>query len=235
MKLAAISDIHGNSFALEQVLLEAKKEKAEKLLVLGDLVGYYYYPDKVIKMIKEWDYHLIKGNHEGLLVELIAGRILETDLRKKYGSGHRLALEKLTKEDLNQIITAPEQLKITVDNVNILMCHGSPWDPDFYLYPDASPELLEKCNRRDVDFVLIGHSHYQFIYPNTNSTLINVGSVGQSRKEGGVANWILIDTITKQAELKATRYDTSELEREIVNTDPSNPYLQTILKRSLRE
>lgn len=231
MKLAVISDIHGNSYALEQVLSEAKKLNVEKLLVLGDLVGYYYYPDKVLKLINEWDHVLIRGNHENYLSGIMNGSILETELRKKYGSGHRFALEKLTKAEKEKITSAPEQMNVTIGGTKFLMCHGSPWDPDKYIYPDAKPEILEKCNRTEVDFVLIGHSHYQFMHKNKNSTLINTGSVGQSRKKGGEANWVLIDTVTKVAQLKATEYDVSKLEKEVAITDPQNPYLRDILKR----
>lgn len=235
MKIAVISDVHGNSYALKEVLSEAKKLNVEKLLVLGDLVGYYYHPDKVIDMIKDWDHYLIRGNHEDLLSEIIKGTIKESDLSKKYGSGHKKALEKLNKKTLDEITSAPQQLRVEIDNGKFLMCHGSPWAPDLYIYPDADPAVLEKCDRADVDFVLIGHSHYQFIHKNKNSILINVGSVGQSRKEGGIANWVLIDTLTKNVELKATRYGTTELEHEVETIDPGNPYLRTILKRTVRE
>ena len=47
MKIAIISDLHGNHYALEEVLKEARTEKIEKILVLGDIVGYYCNPEKI--------------------------------------------------------------------------------------------------------------------------------------------------------------------------------------------
>ena len=112
------------------------------------------------------------------------------------------------------------------------MCHGSPLDPDLYLYPDSENELFDKCDAVDMDFVLIGHSHYSFIYRNKNSTLVNVGSVGQSRNMGGVAYWGVINTKNKCFEQKATPYDVSPLVKEVEQIDPKINYLKEILLRN---
>lgn len=232
MKVAVISDIHGNSYALEQVLKSAQKEKISKLLVLGDLVGYYYHPDKVLDMLNNWDYELIRGNHEDLLAAMQAGHISESELHSKYGSGHRLAVEKLNAAQLDQITAAPQSKKITLNGVQFAMYHGSPWNHDQYLYPDATAETLEQCNDETVDFVLIGHSHYAFLHRNTDSTLINAGSVGQSRTVGGIANWALIDTSNKSIQMKCTPYDTKQLLAEVNEIDPDINYLKEILTRN---
>jgi putative phosphoesterase len=232
MKVAVISDIHGNHYALERVLSVAKKQGVSKILVLGDIVGYYYHPDKVMKALGDWDYELIKGNHEDFLLQLLDGKIENNFLKEKYGSGHELAVKKLSKEQINQFRIAPDTKHVKVNEVNILMCHGANFDTGFYLYPDSNEEILKKCNEPAMDFVVVGHSHYPFVYRNTNSTLINVGSVGQSRKEGGIANWLIINTINKSFELMCTAYNINELIDDVKMIDPDMPYLQSILKRT---
>ena len=232
MKIGILSDIHGNHYALAEVLRIARKEKIQKLLILGDLVGYYYHPEKALEMLKEWDMVFIKGNHEKILEQLLLKSKQGSDVQKKYGSGHSFALKNLSTDQLQVLITAPDQQKITFDNVKLLMCHGSPWDPDLYLYPDSEGEILDKCNVKDVDFVLTGHSHYPFVYRNQNSVLINVGSVGQSRNMGGLASWVLINTTNKCFELKATPYNITPLLKEIEIIDPEITYLKDILTRN---
>jgi predicted phosphodiesterase len=64
MKIGVISDIHGNYDALVQVLKKAKIEGVAHLLLLGDIVGYYYHPDKILNALSEWSFDMIKGNHE---------------------------------------------------------------------------------------------------------------------------------------------------------------------------
>ncbi len=54
MKIGVLSDIHGNHYALKAVLEEARRCGVEYLFILGDLVGYYYYPDEVLKLLEGW-------------------------------------------------------------------------------------------------------------------------------------------------------------------------------------
>lgn len=232
MKVAVLSDIHGNYYALEAVLKMVVKEKISKLLILGDFVGYYYYPDKVLRLLANWDYTFIRGNHEVLLYQLTKQEISEPELCFKYGSGHRMAMEKLTEKEMKKLLTAPDKHEVILNGINILMCHGSPWDMNQYIYPDSHTELLEKCAFSNFDFVLIGHSHYPFVYQTKTSTLINVGSVGQSRYMGGVANWTVINTENKCIEMKSTDYDVRSLLKEIEQTDPHMNYMKEILMRN---
>ncbi|MFM2360571.1 MAG: hypothetical protein RLY16_2564, partial [Bacteroidota bacterium] len=192
MKIAILSDIHGNHYALKAVLDACKKEGVEQLFVLGDLVGYYYNPANVLELLADWPHHLIKGNHEVILQDLSLGKLDATALRLKYGSGHQIALQQLTEAQQNYLYNLPEQLDISTNGVNFQLNHGTPWSIDTYLYPDASSENINRCHSVNHDFVLIGHSHYAFCHRGEKSTLINSGSVGQSRQKGGLANWTLV-------------------------------------------
>ena len=231
MKIAVISDIHGNYDALLEVLKEAKCEKIEHLLVLGDIVGYYYHPDKILEALSEWSFDIIKGNHEKILEGLLIDSSLGESIRLKYGNGHQEAINKLTSAQLDFLYGLPETKSVLFDGVSILMSHGSPWSNDFYIYPDSEKEIILKCDSKDHDFVLIGHSHYAFAIDNVNSVLINPGSVGQSRQEGGKASWAIIDTVNKSFQLKITDYSTEKLLNEILEKDSDIVYLSEILNR----
>lgn len=231
MKVGVLSDIHGNHYALAEVLEDARKEGVQKLLILGDVVGYYYHPEIVLDMLADWPYELIKGNHENILEDLKNKRIDEDLLKKKYGRGHEKALTNLAEETLSWLFSLPDQKSVLINNISFQLNHGSPWSTDEYLYPDSSSEKLERCNSDEHDFVLIGHSHYAFAYRCRNSTLINVGSVGQSRQKGGLAYWSVINTDNKSFEIKATPYDTSKLIDEVSLLDPDFEYSSKILIR----
>jgi len=232
MKIAIISDIHGNYDALVEVLKKAKKEKVEHILVLGDIVGYYYHPDKILKLLSEWSFDIIKGNHEKILENLINTPSLKESIRLKYGSGHQDAIEKLTKEQLEFLRDLPETKSVQFGETSLLMCHGSPWSNDHYIYPDCKKDILLKCDSKEHDFVLIGHSHYAFAIKNTNSILINPGSVGQSRQIGGKASWSIINTINGCFQMLSTDYNTEKLISEVAEKDQEIKYLTEILKRN---
>ncbi|NRF39194.1 metallophosphoesterase [Pedobacter foliorum] len=231
MKIAAISDIHGNHYALEKVLEVAKKEGCDKILALGDFVGYYYHPEIVLDLLSKWSVEAIKGNHEILLHDLYEERINSTLIKEKYGSGHEQALKNLDSSSLNWLFSLPMQTSIELDNVSFQLNHGTPWSIDEYLYPDSDKEKLERCNSISHDFVLVGHSHYSFSRRCKDSTLVNCGSVGQSRQNGGLASWVLFNTDNKTYQSRATPYDTSELLKEVQLLDSEFKYSSKILSR----
>jgi putative phosphoesterase len=231
MKIGIISDIHGNYDALVVVLKKAKNEGVEHLLVLGDIVGYYYHPDKILNALSEWRCDFIKGNHEFILEDLIANPLLADSIRLNYGSGHKEAIEKLSPKQLDFLKDLPETKSVQFDEVSLLMSHGSPWSNDYYIYPDCKNETILKCDSKEHDFVLIGHSHYAFAIKNTNSVLINPGSVGQSRQIGGKASWCIINTVNKCFQLVSTDYNIEDLVNEVSEKDAEIKYLTEILKR----
>ena len=231
MKVAVISDIHGNFDALVAVLEKAENENVTHLLILGDVVGYYYYPDKIMDLLSQWNFDIIKGNHEKILEDLIADSSLSETIRLKYGSGHQEAINKLTQEQLRFLIDLPETKTVQFGQTSLLMCHGSPWSNDFYIYPDCEKEIINKCDIIGFDFILIGHSHYSFAIRNGNTILINPGSVGQSRQTGGKASWCVINTDNSCFQFFSTDYNTKDLVKEISEKDPEIEYLTKVLKR----
>ena len=62
MKLAVISDIHGNIYALMKALEDIDEQKVDKIICLGDLVGYGPHPNEVVALIKRREIPCIKGN-----------------------------------------------------------------------------------------------------------------------------------------------------------------------------
>ncbi len=231
MKIAVLSDIHGNISAFEQVLIKSKQEGISKFLFLGDFVGYYYWPEKVLEKLIKLDSICIQGNHERILNGLLNDKIKKNDILEKYGSGHNFAINKLSKKQIDFLTTLPESINIEIDGCKLLLCHGSPNNPYQYIYPDSSLNILNDCDFLSANFVLIGHSHYQFIHRNLNSLLVNVGSVGQSRSTGGLAQWAIINTNNMNVQLMSTPYETSELIKNCTEIDPNLPYLREVLLR----
>lgn len=230
MKIAILSDIHGNADALVKVLDEAQEKKVDLLFVLGDFVGYYYHPDKVLDLLSHWNVTYIKGNHEDILASMYKGWTDSASIRKKYGSGHDVALEKLSAGQLASLVNAPESRVVEIDDVVFSLNHGASFDQSVYLYPDTEKTILDRCDNR-CDFVFVGHSHHPFSYRMPNGTLVNVGSVGQSRVRGGEASWCLFNTENRVFQMHSTPYDVSATIREARQRDPSVHYLWDVLQR----
>ena len=69
MKIAVISDIHGNIYALMKALEDIDEQKVDKIICLGDLVGYGPHPNEVVALIKRREIPCIKGNYDASVVD----------------------------------------------------------------------------------------------------------------------------------------------------------------------
>jgi putative phosphoesterase len=231
MKLALLGDVHGNHRALTAVLSVASLLGVESLLITGDLVGYYDAPLAVLDMLRSWKHYLVRGNHEDMLKIARSDNDFLSKVDLKYGTGLRSAIEQLTESQLDELCNLPHPLDLEIDGCKILLCHGSPWDNNQYIYPDAKIELLEKCALQEYDLIVLGHSHYPMTHRIGKTLIVNPGSVGQPRNGKPGAHWAIFDTSTHSLEFFNEKYDYLALVSECKRRNPKLPYLADVLKR----
>lgn len=231
MKLGLLGDVHGNDRALSAVLRAASKAKIDKLLVTGDLVGYYFSPRKVLNLLDDLDSYIVSGNHEVMLAQSRSNPDYLAELSKRYGSGLQVALEQLDSRQLDRLCSLPHPLELEFDGVRILLCHGSPWDLNQYIYPDSAESVIRFAESVKYDMIVMGHTHYPMLFDKTECILINPGSVGQPRDRIPGACWALFDTESCSVELRREEYDSSELVRECQLRHPELPFLSEVLTR----
>ena len=231
MKIAILSDIHGNFIALKEVLKQIEKNDINRLFVLGDQLGYYYQAEEVYRSLESYNCDIISGNHEKLFLKFIkSDQSFKKEITDKYGKCFNFYSETFPDHLYKKIKSLKDELVITINNINFLICHGSPKISERYIYPDENKSEIIDID--GIDFIFNGHTHYPMIYNGKNSTLINVGSVGQSRVAGGIANWGIFDTENSVYSPKSTIFD---IEKVIINLHDHNEekkYLFDILKRN---
>ena len=231
MKIGILSDIHGNNVALKTVLEEVEQAGVDELFVLGDFVGYYYNPHEVLAQLAPYTTTMVRGNHETMMEGSLRSEETKEKVRAKYGSGVAHALAKLAPEQVSELLALPEMVKVTRDGVTFTLCHGSPWDNDEYIYPDASEDILKRVAFEGTNFVLLGHTHRPFMYTHGGTVVLNPGSVGQPRDIGNLASWAIIDTANRSVVQRRTAFDTAPVMEEAKRIDPNVPYLVDVLTR----
>ena len=232
MKTAILSDFHGNATALSGVLKEIRKEGLTKIFITGDFIGYYYQPDKIFKLLRSWEWEGVIGNHDAILRDFISGKNNQMDTyRTSYGRALDVAIKKLSKKDKQLLISLPERREITIDGKKILLCHGSPWRNDEYLYHDSPAEIFEKIASLGYDFVILGHTHHPLLKKVGRCIIVNPGSVGQPRDEGSNSSWAVADFATGVVNFRRTRFDPSKVIKEAEMYDPGLNYLKEVLTR----
>lgn len=183
MKVAVISDIHGNFQALKSVLDDMAKFGCEKILCLGDLAMAGPEPGVIIDYVQEQDgWVIIQGNTDKMIAEY------STELFNQVYStfpvmANALAddVKILSEAQKNFLKNLPQQKEIDICGVKVLMVHGSPRKNNEDILPDFPIEKVEEIiSGTDADLIFCGHTHIPCGYQtNKKQTVVNVGSVGR--------------------------------------------------------
>lgn len=230
MKVGILSDIHGNADALAAVLSAARASAVDRLIVAGDFVGYYYGIDRVLDLLGDWSYVAVRGNHEDMLAAWLSGQRHEW-IRERYGSSLSETQRRLTREQIDGLLTLPPSRTEIFANRTCFICHGSPRSTDEYVYPDADEEKVALMFDQGVDMVVSGHTHHPNIWRRGTVFAVNPGSVGQPRDYRPGACWALWDVDAHEVELRRESYDMSAVLLEAKARDPHLAYLTEVLTR----
>jgi predicted phosphodiesterase len=178
MRLAVISDIHGNLPALEAVLADLKYRGVDATVNLGDCVTNPLWPRETFEFLQSLALPTVRGNHDRWIEELS-----DDDL----SAAERFARNALNSEQRQALHRLPPRINL---GDGILACHGTPDDDSTFLLEEllddgrfvpARRDILEARmeNRGDARVVLCGHSHRQSVVSGPRGCLIlNPGSVG---------------------------------------------------------
>ena len=232
MKVALLSDIHANHKALEIVLEDLNKEEVDSIIVAGDIVGYYYWPHKVIDLImSDARFHCIQGNHDRMLEKALYDKKFLIKYRRKYGTAYDICKEKLKDKHLDWLFSLPKNLSLNFGTKSFYVTHSSlSNDDNDYIYPDSKLEKL-LLNYSDKTYTIFGHTHYPLIHNYGDQYLINPGSVGQPRDSAAIASYVILNVDTGVIQFKRKSFSPDSIIEEAEKLDSKLPYLQNVLRR----
>lgn len=210
MKALIISDIHANLPALEAVLYEEKK--FDICLFLGDVVDYGPNPKECISIVKEIADYSVIGNHDNALAFNVDCNCMGT-FREYSIETRKWHSKLLNEEDKSFLKSLPVLNKAHFDEQSFFMAHASPKGNIFkYIQPD---EMQEEVIELTEEFVLLGHTHIQFMKRINDSIVVNPGSVGLAR-DGGKACYAVYEN--REIILKRIDYDVNKTVDELMKS-----------------
>ena len=182
MKIAVLSDIHGNRHALNAVLRHARGQgAAQRILNLGDSIGYGPDPEGVIteiqgagfiNLIGDYDQKVLSKQHRQESWKTVKN----PDKRAMFAWTYQ-ALSKPAKKFLKSL---PETRILNLESLRVMLTHGSPESHAEHLGPDTPDSRLKAlAGSANVDVILCGHSHQAFIHRSGGTLFLNPGSVGR--------------------------------------------------------
>lgn len=231
MRYLVISDIHANLEAYETVMAEAKPHGYDKVLLLGDLVGYGADPNAICDRVRELKPDaLIRGNHDkvGSGVESPEGfnAVARNAIRWTY--------DNLTNENREWLAALPAGPMLVDDMIEI--CHGTPFDEDAYVFDDL--DALRAMHAAHRPLCLFGHTHVQvghylsrdqfglatsdearpltITLEEPNRYLVNPGSVGQPRDGDPRAGFGIVDTTAREMTIYRVEYPIANAQARIL-------------------
>lgn len=189
MKIAAISDIHGNIYSLMKVLEDIDEQRVDLIVCLGDLVGYGPHPNEVVALIKRREIPCIKGNYDASVVDGDFTFIRNTSINS---FALPWAAEEVRASNKFYLSTLPTELNYDFNGVKIKFTHGSPNTINEYLFQDAenTKNVMEALEE---DILVCAHTHIPSYKKFGNKTFINTGSVGKPKIGRPNATYVLIE------------------------------------------
>jgi len=229
MKIAILSDIHGNIDALEEIMKLPEFKSCDLRINAGDMVGYYFEPRSVLHMVQGGNFRTVKGNHELMLQKARSDDKFLAAVSSSYGVGHEIALDQLDEFDLDYLDSLPLELALKAPEGNLFVCHGSPQSVDDYIYPDTLLSSNQFELDKEIRWLVCGNTHWQMVREEGDLLIVNPGSVGQARDRSGLAHWATLDTVSSEVVFYQTKYDVSSLILKTKNFNPELPKLWEVL------
>ena len=214
IKVAVISDIHGNCVALEAVLKDAEKNNVDDYVFLGDLVNDLPFGNETLELVKKYSNKVLRGNKEQYLIEYEKYKYDWENIQFK---NIKFMYNELTEENKEFIRNLPISLNVEYDGVKILFAHGSPKSVEEQLHKHK-----KDVDELDADALIFGHTHEKTCCEKINDKIVvNAGFCGVSPFYAGKAEYIILDIQNKKienVELKLIEYDVELIKNKIIKS-----------------
>ncbi len=229
MKYAVLSDVHGNLHALEAVLEYLQRVAPDRIVFLGDAVGYGAFPNECVARLREVAEVALMGNHDYAVLNPSERTVFNPYAREAIDWTDR----QLTPETRQYLARLPLKTQLAP---GLCAVHASPHDPREWLYILHPAQAQVQFQFFDGSLCLFGHTHRSIVYREASGPeaeivlqgegtlylepgaryLVNPGSVGQPRDGDPRASVLLLDTDTGHLEIHRLPYPIEKAQRAIL-------------------
>ena len=231
MRIAVVSDIHGNLEALKQVLADIDQSRVDSVVCLGDNIGYGPEPEEVVNLLRKRNIPSVMGNHELAIVEPMYVDWMNPKARRSL-----LLTQILISQDTLEFI---KSLKTSLVFHESLCVHGCPPDSvTKYLFEVSSTGLEQIFRSVKEQISFVGHTHVleviqcdgkkitrsrltEGLFPlqAKHHYIINAGSVGQPRDGDNRAKYLIWDTTSRHVDVRFLAYDIAKTASRILELE----------------
>ena len=245
MRYAIFSDVHANRQAWDAVREDARRQGADTLICLGDVVGYGPKPLEVLTSVRESTPNFVLGNHDAAACGRLDASIFNPQARTVIA---------WTRERLNQeALEFLNQVPLQMNGEGIQFVHAEVSAPGEFGYVNG-PEPAGLCLRAMTQpLAFIGHTHLPLAYTmprkggrvtqlppidfqvaRGQQTLVNVGSVGEPRTTDVRASYVIYDDVKRRVTFRKVAFDVDGYRRDLEETGLDiRPYFVEVVEAGM--
>lgn len=218
MKIAIISDIHGNLQAMQETLKDIRKRNVDKIICLGDIIAKGVHPKECISLVRENCDIVLQGNCDRHFSE--EHNLEEFPLQEQERIKWNRSM--IDKDDRDYLLSLPYSYEFYMSGSLVRLFHATPDKIDrIVLNVNSIQTKLEMfypskytISQTEADVVIYGHIHHPYMDKIYNKTIINVGSVGNAfdvvrnpLKDSNVLETTKANYLIIEGEYGSTKYD----------------------------
>jgi diadenosine tetraphosphatase ApaH/serine/threonine PP2A family protein phosphatase len=222
MRYGILGDIHANLSALRAVLDRLQTERVDRVISVGDVVGYGAAPRECIALVRDIGAVVVKGNHDAACVGEIDIRYFNNYARDAV----RWTQSVVNEQDCEWLASLP----MIADLDHCSVGHGTYFKPELFDYIQSTTDADPSLDAMTLPVCFVGHTHVpvtlmrlkddplrtaytidpEVDLSESTRALINVGSVGQPRDEDPRAAYAVYDSDLDRAWIRRVAYDIEE-------------------------
>lgn len=216
IRVAVLSDVHGNAVALDAVKAQLRKERPDFVLIAGDLVLNGPDPAAAVDGVRELEAAgalVISGNTDIAVGDFdysAAFPWLTEGVPDSYRAAAEWAHDALGDERIAWLRRLPAERRLWCDDTLVLLCHASPGSQTAGFDASLDPNvILERLSRTDARVICCGHTHVPEVRDFGWKMVVNDGSAGYVLDGEPTASWAMLEIEGEQvtAEIRRTPFD----------------------------
>lgn len=242
MKIAVLSDIHGNYAAFKTCLDYALEQDIHTFFFLGDYVAEFPYPQRTMKMLydmqEKYDCYFIRGNKEDYWLD----RRFNENCVWKNGNHTVGAMEYTYENQTDRDLAFYQELSICREvqfegTEPIMLMHGSTERNNQKMLPEdeETKRIMEACTCK---YMLCGHTHGQMTIEHAGKILWNPGAVGVPKHSGGKTQFMILHQKDEdwEPEFVSLEYEKTQILKELqeCGLEQRAPYWTQITRQLLQ-
>jgi putative phosphoesterase len=227
MKIAFLSDIHGNADALEAVIQDIEAKQVDKIVILGDICYRGPEPKRALELVKSLHAEVVKGNADEWVVRGVEKGEVPDKALEMMNKERDWTVSQLEEGDIVYLKNLPTELTIHLtEEINIHAFHATPNSLFDVVLPNEQDDAIEQkmMISKGASIYIYGHIHRAFVRYINGKCLINMGSVGLPFDGLPKASYAIVEAYESsvRASIERVEYDLEKVIQKYENANYPN-------------